>query len=656
MNPAKVRVEIFREPGFFDDNWQKGWTKTSAGTSSFSTDGDVAHLDKGDQTECVIEKTFPGLSTTTYSKLVIRCTSTNEWFYVYGWYNSAWNLIYNGTDVGVFEASIEAGYTITKIKIRTGGVSSLDYVAIDENSLLVPDLGDLVEELTVTRPLLNNGIAGAKLSIPNFAGSYNGLIKNQDAIIIWLARDDANLGVLAYKVFGGKVVTSTNRGERYGAFYIDLDCHGHAYELNIPPALLQKYYAATNGRTIIEDALGLCNYFAQHPIATMWFDNAGSSGSTDDRINSTHDAVYDEELPMTVIQEILEKAKNPAAVQGFDAYETPAGCVIGHLRNSLDFVSPIASITPESYQKSEDWHRVRNKIKVYGCFNDNAQMPKDENWTESLLNWVAGKGTLSLTDSNEAGTYSILCSTTGTQTLFSRTLQPELMTASGLKRTTKNSFGKIHFYWLTNGTPVSNGASIVLQAPDTSNYFIQYLSGTSGSLTLTLGPDGGWTSSGSPNWDNIQKITLSVVSSVSNFGTLIDNLRLREGRFYALKEDSESQSVYGMRMDEPIVDDSLKSDAECQGRAESIIAVLKDLLITLSDVVVDGDHRYNPGDRQRIVVSNDGLDAYFRIIQVQHSVKGTQWNSVLTLSNEPQHVDYVFKLLQEAQKLLERRG
>jgi len=86
------------------------------------------------------------------------------------------------------------------------------------------------------------------------------------------------------------------------------------------------------------------------------------------------------------------------------------------------------------------------------------------------------------------------------------------------------------------------------------------------------------------------------------------------------------------------------------------LAILKDLVVTLSEVVVDGDHRYNPGDRQRIIVSNDGLDAYFRIIQVQHRVKRTQWDSVLTLSNEPQHVDYVFKLLQEAQKLLERRG
>jgi len=652
LGPAKVRVEIFREPGFFDDNFAKGWTKTSGGTSSFSTDGDVATLTKGDQTECIIEKSFPTLSTDIYHKLEIRCTATNAWFYVYVWNGSSWLLIYTGNAVGVFEASIASGYNITKMRIRTTATEAkFDYGAVCKNSLVVPDLGDLVEELTVTRPLLNNGIAGAKFSIPNFAGAYNGLIKNQDAIIIWLARNEANLGVPEYKAFGGRIVNPNKRGEKYGAFYIDLDCHGYAYELNIPPSLLQKFYSGTNGRTIIEDALALCTYLAKHPTATMWFDNAGASGSTDDRINSTHDAIYDEELPAIVIQEILEKTKNPAAVQGFDAYETPAGCIVGHLRNSLDFVSPIASITPNSYQESEDLHRVRNKIKVYGKFG--GYIPTTGAWTDSLNYWTARHGTVSWVTPSY-----IYCDCDASRiSEFYRTTNP-YDHISGLVNTSPLSVGWIDFYFF-HQTCTNPIFQIVIEAPDAANCFYKAYSGYSTNVeiryTLEFGEGKGWLTLGSPRWENIKNINFYATSSAGIFYVYVRALKLYYSRFKGEANDSPSQTLYGIRTQKPIIDDSLTTDAECQTKAESIVAVLKDPPITLSEVVVDGDHRYNPGDRQRIVVSNDILDAYFRIIQVEHSVKGTQWDAFLTLSNEPQYVDYVFRLLQEAQKLLERR-
>lgn len=302
-----------------------------------------------------VEKTLPStLDTVTYQKIIVRVakvagTNTTWGVKVYDVDLPGWRTIWTGqTAEGEFELTLpEAGVSkIALLEEYVGGPTTqvwFDYVAICKNSLLVPDLGDLVKEMRITRPLLNKAVAGAKFHIPNTGGAYNGLIKGHDVVIIWLARSDADLGTIAAKAFGGRVVTPTNQGVQYGEFYIDLDCHGHAYELNIPPTLVQKYYLATNGLTIIEDDLGLCSYIAKNPDATKWFDNAGSSGSTDDRINSTHDCVYDEELPMTVIQEILDKAKNPAAVEGFDMYEMPSGCLVGHLRNSLDFVSPITS-------------------------------------------------------------------------------------------------------------------------------------------------------------------------------------------------------------------------------------------------------------------------------------------------------------------------
>jgi hypothetical protein len=662
LNPAKVRVEIFRESGFFDDNFCKGWTLI---TGLFTRNGDIIEI-TGYSEVGRAEKNLPNLDTNIYTKIECRVTaigvSPTIWgIKVYDDLTSTWLTIWTGQiATGLFEVSLPLGKTLTKIALLEEYVGNytnyvdFDYVAICKNSLLVPDLGDLVEELTVTRPLLNNAINGAKLTIPNFAGAYNDYIKGHDAILIWLARDEANLGTISYKVFGGRVISVTNRGEKYGAFYIDLDCHGHAYEADIPPALLQKVYSATNGRTIIGEALALCNYLAQHPDAHMWFDWSGAYGSTDDRIGSTHDVAYDEENPMTIIQEILEKAKNPAAVQGFDAYETPSGVLVGHLRNSLDFVSPITSITPESYQKSEDLHRVRNKIKVYGM---QAKMLGD--LAEALTNWTTDETGPTQDGSDvKEGSCSIVATTAGDQSIM---LNYHFTSPISCKFS--HQYRKLHLWVKVDAGSFNAGAyfNIQLRTGSGIDYFRKIVEiphkGQWMELELEIGPDTEWVAGSGADWENINdlRIGFSNAPTSSNLTLKVDGVRFIKNFEYTA-EDSVSQQLYGIRMNKPIVDESLKSDAECQARAESILAVLKDPAVTLSEVVVDGEHRYNPGDRQRIVVGNDGLDAYFCIIQVKHSVKGTQWDAVLTLSNEPQYVDYVFKLLQEAQKLLERRA
>jgi hypothetical protein len=489
------------------------------------------------------------------------------------------------------------------------------------------------------------------------SGPYNGLIKGQDAIIIWIARADANLGVPAYKAFGGRIVSMSNRGDDFGAFYVDLDCHGHAYELDIPPALLQARYAATNGRTIIEEALALCSYVAKHPTASMWFDNAGSTGSTDDQIDSDHDAVYDEELALAVIQEILEKAINPEATQGFDCYETPGGVLVGHLRGSADFVSPIDGIYPQSYKKGVDVHRVRNKIKVYGATGKKDPLLGDE-YTESTDDWTSD-GTLDITSiTKKMGTYSVKADRTAVMVWAERALPNVIMTdyRCGYKR--------VHV-WLMPFPTVGDDSYlyIFLCAPDYANSF-RYTSGIikKGVWTefdLPIGRDSAiWeTASGTPDWNDIESIrfVMEPVGGSQPMTLYMDNLFFAEARFSGVATDFDSQQAYGVRCSKPIVDDSLLSDAECLARAESIKAVLKDPVVTLSEVNVDGDHRYNPGDLQRVIVANDDLDESFRIIEASPIVRKSQWDTLLTLSNEPQYIDYVFKLITENAKLLDRR-
>ena len=73
LNPAKCRVEIFREPGFFDDNWQKGWSIVSGGTSGWDIqDGEKVILNAGDQTYGFIEHSLNNINSDIYTKLEVR--------------------------------------------------------------------------------------------------------------------------------------------------------------------------------------------------------------------------------------------------------------------------------------------------------------------------------------------------------------------------------------------------------------------------------------------------------------------------------------------------------------------------------------------------------------------------------------------------------
>lgn len=662
LAPAQCRVEIFRGPILFDDHFCRNWTKTSGGDSVFFSQGDIVIIDAASQATCDIERTIPDtvVSAPLEWRVISRTTVIAGGIFeiwVYNKTTSSWvrlkQVTVAGLDQGTLQA-ISAGDTISKIRLRANGQYcsvSMDYFALTQHPLQVPDLGDIVDEFTVTSQILNVGINGATVVIPNFSGAYNGLINLQDAILIWLARDTNLLGLVTNKVFGGRIVSYTNRDEKYGETYIVIECHGHAYELAVPPQLLQALYAGVNGRTIIEDAINLCNYIARHPNNENWFDAAGASGygNTNDWIASTHDICYDEEKPLAVIQEILEKTKNPAAVQGFDAYETSAGCIVGHLRNSLDFTSPITSITPKSYQKKEDLHRVRNKIKVYGV-KDHANPSDKDGWTDSTAGWTIGSGALYVNGVTKViGSYSL--SLQGDNCWMYRTF-----TAISGGKMFESSYEFLIFW-----TGEDNGKEIEVRlfAPDSSNYFSRKISSVYKwtQQKWGLGPeyDLEWSKTGSPNWNDIQGFRIGV-NGTSNVTLWLDGLHFYPNRYSYTAEDSESEAKYGTRLSKLEVDEALKTNAECQARAESILAVFKDPVITLSDIVVDGDNGYNPGDRQRVIVSNDGLDAYFRIIQVEHSVKGTQWDTILTLSNEPQYIDYVFKLLQEVQKLLERRG
>jgi hypothetical protein len=332
---------------------------------------------------------------------------------------------------------------------------------------------------------------------------------------------------------------------------------------------------------------------------------------------------------------------------------------------------------PSSYKKTVDVHSVRNKFKVYGVKEKTYPSDKDS-WTEGITDWTKQYETQTLTADNAnivRGNYSIKSTVSGANSFWIK--RSNIGVVNCLDPWKKSSFKNLRFmiWWaLSGGTPPITFSSmkVELHAPDASNYFYRYLTIIATKrderwieVDLDLGPFteapsgslDGWIQYGSPSWDNIQAILFSLsTTGVGDLTLYVDRLHFAGARFSSTKEDPTSKTVYGVKCAEPEVDDALSSDAECDLRAESKLAFQKDPIVGLADVRSDGDPRFNPGDRQNVVVSTTGLDVTYPIVNIHEVIRESQWDITLTLNCDPQYVDLLFRTMQQRQRLMERRS
>jgi hypothetical protein len=101
-----------------------------------------------------------------------------------------------------------------------------------------------------------------------------------------------------------------------------------------------------------------------------------------------------------------------------------------------------------------------------------------------------------------------------------------------------------------------------------------------------------------------------------------------------------SIAKYGARYAPSQTDEELKSDHECEQKAESLIEFLKEPVESINLTVL-GDNGFVPGDKLPVVISNDALNAYYRILEARYVVRDVRWDALLKLSNEPKIIDYI---------------
>lgn len=262
-----------------------------------------------------------------------------------------------------------------------------------------------------------------------------------------------------------------------------------------------------------------------------------------------------------------------------------------------------------NYQVLRDIENVRNDIVVYG--DAGTFEPQDQDsWTESLTNWTASAGTLSLENAiKKYGNYSVECwsESLGTDTKFKRTFDV----------LTLRDINELRFWRLVDATPSTS--KVRLLAPDTSNYFEADMTTTEGwqhksySLGPTeiydanLNPNGAWTETGTPNWWNMQGIQFWVEYGPQDVYTYIDALYFAPVRWTGSVSDNTSKTNYGTREME-YTDDDLKSDTQCDVKAETLLYQMKDPVIRI-DLVVVGNSNVLVGDRLSMTIPAENISA-----------------------------------------------
>jgi hypothetical protein len=405
----------------------------------------------------------------------------------------------------------------------------------------------------------------------------------------------------------------------------------------------------TNGKQIIKDAVAVCSYLSDYGV------------DRSNAIASTHSYVFDEKTPWNVIREVADACQTSGGAVGFDGYVDPAGNLWvfarGANNSTVDLTDKILR-----YKIDYDTYRVKNKIKVYGACG--RRFPDSDWWTENLQTqylWT-GSGSVSFATPAPVGNYYVIINDSVNNPYWLQ--RPftgnnnAIITPIGIGF--KTSAKKFRFYMYREYALTK--AVLRLLAPDTSNYFEfdfteQAVSNNVylqwGLVEVDLALDRA-VLVGNPDYGNIEYFRFVFTRGADVSPIRIDDPHLAELPYTYTAEYSTSQSLYGVRMPEPIVDDSLLSDDDCAKKAQSLLAYYKDKVTTLT-LTTFGNNGFKPGDMVHVVLSNDNIDGYFRILEITHKLQDVYWETELLLSNEPIMIDYIFRSMFEAQKLAAKK-
>jgi len=351
--------------------------------------------------------------------------------------------------------------------------------------------------------------------------------------------------------------------------------------------------------------------------------------------DTTYTYLEYENTPVFDILKYIAESSDKAGVIGYDFRVAPDGKFEFFPKNSK--TSPVSlseKIEVSEYRK--DIHRVRNKIMIYGLADKSVPADKDA-WTESLTpadgSWSAAAGEVSLdTDFKAKGSASIKVHS------ISMYWVGAIFTLNAGKEVNSNLYPLLSF--LAYLEKSYNGNVSVFLYDTAGKYARKNITAAPGEWRKTdlragLANELEWEEvEAGFDWANIKKVRIDGwFSGVGSGDFWIDQLFFGGRRYSATREDSASQTNYGLR-ELVEVDEELVSDNECDLRARALLDYFKDPAeyLRISTTVLDyGNTPLLAADKIPVVLPNENVDCDFRIESVEYNVDAKTQTLEITL-------------------------
>lgn len=407
--------------------------------------------------------------------------------------------------------------------------------------------------------------------------------------------------------------------------------------------VVTKTYASQKGEAIVKDLL---DYYSG-------LSHVRDSVELVENTSTTYSLLEYENTPVWDILRAIAESSDNSGVIGYDFRVAPDGKFEFFSRGSkISSVSLSEKIEESLYSKNI--FGVRNRVWIFGAADKSVPLDKDA-WTESLGPsdgfWSVGAGSSVLLDySNKLlGSASIKLEAPG-----SNYYAAVLFTLDSGKEVDANLYPVLNLFLALDSTFSGN---IYINLEDTSAVIAQYAGSVSANnkwcqVQVKCGSEnaGNWNVGSGFDWSHVKKVTIYCDFPTTGGGNFwVDSMFFGGRRYSSMKEDSTSQSAYGLRM---LVDtdEELYSDNECELRAKAVLANKKDPAeyLTVKSTVIDyGSTPLLPGDKISVVLPNEHINGYFRIISVDYEVDSK--TQTLTISLElgrevPLLADYMYRL------------
>lgn len=417
--------------------------------------------------------------------------------------------------------------------------------------------------------------------------------------------------------------------------------------------VVTKTYENKKGEEIVKD---LIDYY-------VGLSHIRDSTELIEDTDTTYTKLEYENTPVFDILKYVAESADKAGTIGFDFRVAPDARFEFFPRNSkISNVSLSEKIEFSEYSKGIS--RVRNKITVYGITDKSVPADNDA-WTESLTpadgSWSVeqAENTISLDDTSKAkGTYSIK-TVTGTAEYAT-----PFFTLNAQKEVNTNLYPLLSFYLALAQYCDGNIKISLCDIEDkTADRYEKVANDQKWHKTdLKVGSANAseWVDVQSGfNWSQIKKVKFSGFFAGGTQETRamwIDNLFFGGRRYSSTQEDSESQTIYGLR-ELVEVDEELYSDNECTLRANAWLNYLKDPAehLTIRSTVIDYENEpLLSGDKIHVVLPNENVDADFHILNVEYHVNAKTQTLEITLElgrEQPLLADYLYILRSKSDHL-----